>query len=90
MRVDVPGTVTVLGFRAPITFGELFKARLTFPVKPRTLVRLTVEVQEGPPATTAMKKGSAEISKSGCFTCTITTVEECTGLLVTVPLMSMK
>ena len=90
MRVEVPGTVTVVGFRAAITFGEPFNARPTFPVKPRTLVRLTVEVQGEPPATTAMKKGSTEISKSGCFTCTITAVEECTGLLVPVPLMTMK
>jgi hypothetical protein len=47
-------------------------------------------VQEEPPATTAMKKGSVEISKSGCFTCTITTVEEWTELLVPVPVMSTK
>ena len=68
MRVEVPGTDTVAGFRAAITLEEPFNAKPTFPVKPRTLVRLTVEVQEEPPATTAMKKGSVDISKSGCFT----------------------
>jgi hypothetical protein len=88
--VDVPGTFTLDGLSVPVRLGAPFNVSPTVPVKPRTLVRLTVDVQEEPPATTAMKKGSVEISKSGCFTCTITTVEEWTELLVPVPVMSTK
>jgi len=68
VRVDVPGTFTLAVLSVAVTLGDPFSVKPTFAVKPRTLVRLTVDAQEEPPATTAMKKGSVEISKSGCLT----------------------
>src|SRR5882762_10157238 len=86
VKVAVPGTVTVLVLRDDVRAEAPFNARFTLPEKLRISETLTVDVHGAPLATTAMKKGSVKISKSGSLTCTSKVME---GLSVAlVPVMS--
>jgi|SRR6267143_5391005 len=75
VKIEVPGTVTAVVLRVVVRAGAPFNARLTLPEKPRIGETLTVDVHEGPLTTTAMKKGSVKMSKSGCLTCTSMVME---------------
>jgi hypothetical protein len=88
VRVDVPeppGRLT--GLSVAVRLAGVFSTSPTFALKPRILVTVIVEEHEEP-ATTAIKKGLAEISKSDALTLTTTTVEAWTGPAV--PTTSMK
>jgi hypothetical protein len=56
VRVDVPGTLILVGFSVAVSLGTPFNTSPTVPLNPRILEVLMVDVQEEPlPATTAMK-----------------------------------
>ena len=75
VRVEIPEPVTLVGASVVVRLEGAFSESPTTPLKPRILVTVMVEMQGEPPATTAMKNGSAEISKSGALTFTVITVE---------------
>jgi hypothetical protein len=65
-----------VGLSPAVTLETPFNVNVTLALNPRMLKVLMVDVQEEPlPATTAMKYGSAVISKSGCLTFTETNVD---------------
>jgi hypothetical protein len=89
VRVDAPeppGTLTTSS--DAVRVEGAFRTSPTFALKPRMLATVIVEEHEDPAATTAIKKGLAEISKSGALTLTTITVEAWTGPAV--PSTSMK
>jgi hypothetical protein len=65
----------LVGLSAALTLETPFNVNVTLALNPRMLEVLMVDVQEEPAARTAMKKGSAVISKSGCLTFTETNVD---------------
>ena len=76
VRVEVPGTGTLLALSPVERAGAPFNASPIVPEKPRMLVTVMVVVQDEPPATTARKTGSGNIAKSGRLTSTFTVIEE--------------
>src|SRR5690348_7597229 len=76
VRVEVPGTGTLLALSPVERAGAPLNASPTVPEKPKMLVMLMVEVQDEPPATTARKNGSGNIAKSGRLTSTFTVIDE--------------
>jgi hypothetical protein len=88
VRVEVPVGVTVRGVRLVVRLEGAVITSPTFALKPWMLVTVMVDVQGDPPATTARKNGSAEMSKSGAFTFTKIVVEA--WRLPLMPVTSMK